>query len=324
LIDEQDSSDEQRAAAEQPFSQRPNEPAPEFVASRDKTVQPSNAATPRNDKQENSSEEFKRFEIWQLVINGFAVIVGTAVCFIYGCQLSVMNRQLDEMKGSGVQAKQLIEQATAQANSAKAQSEQAKAQTDKMGESLAKTEKLVGATSGLAKEAKRSADLSFESLRMAQENSRIDERPWLGVITISTEGGVETADSFSFKQIILTLQNSGKTPALKLSTDCCHMSLRKSSDPAPDYDDAISQGGHVTPAHKGGVVAPNSTVILSLGVPSMSIAKRASGEPMTYYITGKFIYYDTFPGSKQHTSKFCLMYRHGNALTFCQDNNSMD
>src|ERR1019366_3177326 len=56
-----------------------------------------------------------------------------------------------------------------------------------------------------------------QALTASIDSSRRDQRAWVGVVSVQTEQGAANQDSFSFQGISLTIHNSGRTPALKLS-----------------------------------------------------------------------------------------------------------
>ena len=174
----------------------------------------------------------------------------------------------------------------------------------------------------------------------------------MGVVGVQTGSGVPAQDSFSFQSITLTIHNSGKTPALKLSGDCCMFVTHVWTDPIPDYDSEVAAADEArresieeqirrnpkspiafrefeaTTAsavrqaiHTGGVIAPGVVTGVNIA-PSMKVgtgrkpdANGFRSPPTTLYILGKFTYNDVFDGSERHTTKFCLMRLTGNSVT---------
>jgi len=77
---------------------------------------------------------------------------------------------------------------------------------------------------------------SKEALDTAIKSSQLDQRAWVGVVGVNTDGGVATYEDFSVKGATLVIHNSGKTPALKIRIECCMFTNRLWTDPIPDYD----------------------------------------------------------------------------------------
>jgi hypothetical protein len=70
--------------------------------------------------------------------------------------------------------------------------------------------------------------------------SRLDERAWVGLVSIENSGGTATERQFTIETIKLVARNSGKTPALKLAIKCCEISQVSWNDHSvPDYDEEI-------------------------------------------------------------------------------------
>ena len=156
--------------------------------------------------------------------------------------------------------------------------------------------------------------------------------------------------------------NSGKTPALKLTYLCCMGGAVLWSDPIPDYDvefrkaeenrvamrrqtqermsAAIREHPEIAAQMKAmdrqadsifnalfdqsGVLAP--TVINTVQIRGSSdwAIRNEKDLPRTVYLIGKFTYHDIFKGTKEHTTKFCLMRTQGNSFAICPKSNSMD
>src|SRR5207249_2228759 len=75
-----------------------------------------------------------------------------------------------------------------------------------------------------------------------QDQMRLDQRAWIGVVDVVTDGGTETTDTFRAENVQIVIHNSGKTPALKMSGQCCIFSSYIWSDPIPDYDGEVAKG----------------------------------------------------------------------------------
>jgi hypothetical protein len=71
----------------------------------------------------------------------------------------------------------------------------------------------------------------------------------------------------------------------------------------------------ISPA--GRAIAPSADLVFdwpAIGPGSLRDAK--TGVPITTYLLGKITYNDIFPGTKRHTTKFCLMWYEG-GFTIC-------
>jgi hypothetical protein len=305
--------------------------------------------------------------LWQRfragTIHNQLTVIFTALIFIAtgvyailsGGQLYVMRHQLTEIKNSSADTHDLAIAAGKQADAAKTQSDQAVAQTDKMGKSLEKTDSLIRATADLAAQAKRSANLSATNLQASQDAIHLDERPWIGIAGVTTDGGTETQDAFRVESVSIAFHNSGKTPAVRMKLECCMFSSILWRLPIPDYDETVKENERSKQAlrdseikqhpelakifreqdaliasenknfiHEGGILAPG--VFYTAGVISKTQWQRPTeaGQHLTLYVMGKLTYYDIFPGTKQHSTKFCLMHTGGTSFSVCPASNWMD
>ena len=66
----------------------------------------------------------------------------------------------------------------------------------------------------------------------------------------------------------------------------------------------------ISPA--GRAIAPSADLVFDWhGHGSESLRDSKTGVPVTIYLLGKITYSDIFPGTKRHTTKFCLMWYEG-------------
>jgi hypothetical protein len=96
---------------------------------------------------------------------------------------------------------------------------------------------VVAVRKGIEESSKRSK----EALDATIHNFHQEQRAWVGVIGVNTQGGVADNNSFAFQSVQVIVRNSGKTPALKISGECCMYLTRKSDDPIPDYDSEVRE-----------------------------------------------------------------------------------
>jgi hypothetical protein len=80
------------------------------------------------------------------------------------------------------------------------------------------------------------AIISYFQWQAQLDAMKIDERAWIGITDVSTYGASKTQDALIVKSLAVTVHNSGKTPALKMSFSCRIRVDRLSTDPIPDYD----------------------------------------------------------------------------------------
>ncbi len=203
--------------------------------------------------------------------------------------------------------------------------------------------------------AKSSVENAKQSLQATIAASKLDERPWVGVILGGTQGGVQTKDMFSFQGVTISIRNTGKTPAIKMSGRTSMLS-HLWTDQTGDYDSEMKAWneqreaawdqfkrqhpmGPLPPGWEeeqkarevsmekelfpeGGVIPPGA--VNEWHIPGGSFGRRAeSMMPKALYIFGKITYYDTL-GGPQHTTKFCLEHLQGDSFTTCPAGNSMD
>lgn len=155
------------------------------------------------------------------------------------------------MHEGGIDTHELATQAKSQADAAKSLADAAKSQSDNTaklataaGDQVEQLRGLVTATKEqnqvLSDQIKTGEKDAEKALSASVDNSRRDQRAWVGVVSVQTEGGTSTQDYFSFQNVILTIHNSGKTPALKLSGQCCMFKTLIRTDPIPDYDAEVA------------------------------------------------------------------------------------
>ena len=193
---------------------------------------------------------------------------------------------------------------------------------------------------------------------------QVDQRAWVGLADFETIGGSQSEDrsTFSYKSVQMMIRNSGKTPAINLSAVIMQTSLLR-DDPIGDYDfmasafnkkreemgakleaDEIRRNPQMAEHIKqwnrdrralesrsenelfpaGQVLAPGVGITQgAVGVSYGGMNGPGAGRK-TVYIFGKITYSDVFPGTKTHTTEFCLMRAVGDRFTICPKGNRMD
>jgi hypothetical protein len=279
-------------------------------------------------------------------------------------------RQLGEMRSSGAQAteqaKKIIEQTTAQAtntnnlaisagkqaDAAKKQSEQAEAQTDTMRKSLIKTDSLIKATSALARETARQANISRDAMNASMKSADQDRRPWVGLPDFKcNECIADTNGSLSVGSMFGIMENSGKTPAIKMVVNAAFTSRIRTED-IPDYESESAIARIRDPYKAPDWMQPadadklNKTLALTkkfteppvVVLPPNAVRRlpligsfRGDRIPTVryedekiFYVVGKITYSSTTKPAEIHTTKFCLMNDSGPNFRFCPTGNDMD
>lgn len=199
------------------------------------------------------------------------------------------------------------------------------------------------------------------TLNVSIENTRLDQRAWVSIVSIQTVGGVQTRTNFTVESLSLMVTNSGKTPALRFNLHPFLNASRLYTDPIPgDYDvemkkveefrtsirqrerekilrldpemaeeiakhEALDKQYADARPEPAGVLGPSAAQNIWIAAGKANWGRRTQDDkPRTIYILGKITYYDIFDGTPQHTTKFCLAYDMGTTFGFCSQGNSMD
>lgn len=260
----------------------------------DEHIQPSDTPTKASDAKEKRHMSLRgRWKLTSTVnkMIAIATIVSAASTLTYAVftylQWRVLSEQIAEIKKGSNDTHTL-------ATAADTQSKQAIEQTKKMGESITKTDKLIGATSDLAKEAKRSADIANEGVKLTRKALRLDQRAWVGPLAvnkISIKPGVEN-------ELEIVITNTGKTPALNMES---HVMLHFMPASKP------MTFGYLPPKERvvdtlyphGQITLMTSKFILT--IPQMEYLKMSESILYTY---GKITYKDIF--GESHLTTFCF------------------
>lgn len=186
----------------------PNVPSQSTVA---KTEILTNLKNKSGDDQDTTRElrrEFRWFEMASLFVQGVLAIIGIWALCIYSGQLDVMRGQLTQMNATLSQMK-----------------EQTKA---------AHISAVGNLVSGVASSAQ--ADISQKALNSTIAISQQDRRAWVGVVGVITQRPHIEGDTFSVQSVKITIRNSGRTPALEMSFNCCLEGMIPNHGSIPDYD----------------------------------------------------------------------------------------
>ncbi len=176
-------------------------------------------ANDNKDEAEKLIRGTRTIEWLQLVVNVTLLVVGIVAVCIYGRQLKVFNGQFQEMHAQTGILNQQAQQAARDAI-----------------EASNKVERQLGILQQQVSAARDSVRATQKQTEAAAAAMQIDQRAWLGLAGVDTEGGAETKDTFRVQGVSIMLHNSGKTPALKVRIECCMLTTRVWTDPIPDYD----------------------------------------------------------------------------------------
>jgi len=82
-----------------------------------------------------------------------------------------------------------------------------------------------------------SVQQSQQSLQATIDNFHLEQRAWIGISDVQTEGGKIDGQNFTFDRVSFVIRNTGRTPAIHLSIHCCQVITQVFDDRTiPDYD----------------------------------------------------------------------------------------
>ncbi len=239
-----------------------------------------------------------------------AISTCTYAVFTY-LQWRALSEQIYEIKSGSADTHDL-------AVAAKKQSEQAEAQTRKMGESLQRTDNLIGATNTLAKESKRSADIAKNALDSNTRTFRLDERPWIMGFRFQIANEPEENKPLP---VNIWVTNTGKTPAIDVVPQWKLFSW--DTEPLP-----TEFGLPIGAVISRGIISPGSTAVSFTTDPivfnTTQLAAYNAGNTRIY-VHARIVYKDIF--NEQHWTSLCIIHKHGMPLdswNYCEHGNDAD
>jgi hypothetical protein len=204
-----------------------------------------------------------------------------------------------------------------------------------------------------AKAAQDSVDAIQKQTTIARRLAQEDRRPWVGAkdfecgkcTTTPKETNPNdartpiTVEDLLMGDLSILLENSGRTPALKMNYSSFFGIVRTKSDPVPDYDSLLAERTPKSIPDKyakeveivqkftgliSTVLAPNSS--RRLRMPEQMMQERRLNVPIPQqtitYVVGRVTYYG--PEMKaQFVTNFCLMNEKGVEFLFCPSGNDM-
>lgn len=273
--------------------------------------------------------------VWASVLVAFGTLFYAGAAIFQICMMKRLARD------SGIQIDKMIEKAdsisksigTMVTDNKTALEENRKAIQDTLRENREDVTKVLAqnrtALEFSISQGKAALDASIEAFRL-------DHRPWVGISDIVTEGGMEEGDDFRIESLAIVIRNSGKTPAIFLGADCCFVENRFWGDPVPDYATLASERRIVGQLQTASALAPDASLRIKIsGAESRTsrrIASWAGAEPFrkpikmptAIYRIGRIYYRDTFEGTPQHATTFCLVRWEGPAYVTCPNGGTMN
>lgn len=335
---------------------------------------PPTPANPNANSNESSAkkleEDIKRGEWWLIRIGIATLLINTGIGLIYWGQLREMQKAtvaatqasqtakdtLTEMQsGSGAQdthtlAQQAVTQATQTTNLANDTHDLAQAagrQAD-AAKILAENAKIQ------AEAAQRAANAAQASVSTAKDAMYAEQRPWVGieVIPVSDPSVVRTTrPEVKASAFVIFAHNTGRTPALEWTSECCEPFERMNEfgETIPDYDTLhadidrhisvtmrarINDGTETIEEVRdwirktqaeGDSFMRESQVITPGGFKEVQNVIQAQENDHTYhFVLGKFVYRDILDPTKEHVTKFCLVQLGNSDFRLCRTGQDMD
>jgi hypothetical protein len=205
------------------------------------------------------------------------------------------------------------------------------------------THDLAVAAGKQAEAAKAQAAISKQNLEAIIKNFQGDQRAWIGTIDAWPEDFGANSASFQMKTIAITLRNSGRSPAINVSLECCFIRDIPSTSPIPAYESERKGrqqflnffGFRIARADQAGVVPPEVTQIRKFPIydgelpfvlpPNpQGIGIQKLPQPSSIYVLGRVTYRDVFLGTPVHTTQFCFVLTSGSKFLVCPEGNWMD
>jgi hypothetical protein len=185
---------------------------------------------------------------------------------------------------------------------------------------------------------------TYRANTLTVENFQVGQRAWVGATEASpAENATLTDDAFTSETISITLKNSGNTPALNVSLECCLVFNQSRLDPVPDWD-AVNQRRanflnlfhmKIAEADQSGVLPPGTPQPRVFPLPEKTYPTKIPGNPngtgiqrdvqaAYLYVIGQLTYRDIFKGTTRRRTKFCFVRSSGKVFLSCPEGQWMD
>jgi len=168
------------------------------------------------------------------------------------------------------------------------------------------TDKIIAADERLADAMEKSVREADISLKQTQESFRDDQRAWLAPIS-----GTVILDESHPLRIDVIFQNTGKTPALKISTIVDWKSIPPGQPVNIEWSSHVRRmdSGTLYPNGRAGMFAKNETVSSKQQLDSIRSGKN------TFYFFGSIDYKDVY--GRKHWSHLCNIVKSDFSLNPC-------
>ena len=211
------------------------------------------------------------------VIIALATIAYAGIAFY---QLKVMSTTLSEMKNSG---------------------DKTVSQTDRI---ITEANRLAASSEKTAQQGKRALDATIQQ-------SRLEQRAWVGVVHTISPGYKEGEQNVYVKdgqpiKMGVTIVNSGKTPARNVHTNVSVFYLKSTDEFVPTFNELTTIGAEPSTT----VIQPSAFSSINAGpIPEVGSINKTDIANITngryiLYIAGKITYEDVF--KRPHSTLFCL------------------
>lgn len=226
-----------------------------------------------------------------------------------------------EMHGSGKQADKLITAATKLADAARDQAQAAKDTANATGKQVDAANRFASSAEGINQgvagaviQLQAAAKNAKDSIEATQKAMRLDQRAWVGPVAVSQ---FELKAGEIIPTIVVTVRNSGKTPALAMTS----ITTMQFVNPGQSFHPTL--GKTATPQAID-VIQPNGELQLpsSLGMTKLNDAAidRLRAGASILYVYGEVKYRDVFDA--EHVSRFCMFVsRDLKTLSSCDEYN---
>lgn len=299
-----------RDSGDQPVPERPSPPA---AVEQDEVRNDSRQAANYEDSETKElAREFRIAEKWAIGINGVLAIIGILALVIY-------NGQLREMR-KATRATEIAAKA-------------AKDSADLARQTLQEMQKGGGDTHDLAAAAKvqadstkqtaiasqKAADISAQSVRVAQQSFIDEQRAWIGIV------GYKIAQFEEGKPIKVEIDigNSGKTPAFQME-----WWSKYNSSTIAELGPLPRDLASITEWQVGGAIPPSGQHAIYSEIPwenwkGSSLSFKLKNLVPSIY--GEISYHDA--GGRSHITQYCLYVADPetrNSINFCKNWNDMN
>jgi hypothetical protein len=295
-------------------------------------------------EQEDAKKRDAKYKDDQLTVNRrLMIFTGVlAVCSILaggvtGWQVHVASQTLAEIQQSRVDTAKMITASETQASAATKNATAAASFSASADGINIQTKMAVDKFDRIAKASEHSIratqQAAQDALNASINASRLDQRAWVGLlypVTTFDNKKLQVGVSVVFKW---RFKNSGKTPAINVAYDP-EIIFREPGKGVPDYDVDVKDNAYskLTGIREASVIAPGEEQFITFPTPvpapiffgpKQFVLMENNATVM--YVVGKVTYNDIFPGTPQHSTKFCVLYDPiAGGVGTCPINNTMN